>query len=149
MVNDRKFQEWFGDSKITDKNGEPMVVYHGTDADFESFDDSKLQQNFGSKVGRGIFFTESLKYAEGYGKNIIRAYLKVENPYIFDSYHKLYHYTENPGNKITSRLQSYEYFTKDMSEKLKYLGHDGTVYEFQDIMAEISVFSSEQIWIIR
>jgi hypothetical protein len=108
-----------------------------------------MQQNFGTSVGRGIFFTESLKYAEGYGKNIIRAYLKVENPYIFDSYQKLNQYIENSGNKITSRVQSYEYFTKDKSEKLKYLGHDGTVYEFQDIMAEISVFSSDQIWIIR
>jgi len=31
------FKKWFGDSKVVDENGEPLVVYHGTDKDFEEF----------------------------------------------------------------------------------------------------------------
>lgn len=31
------FREWFGDSKVVDENGDPLVVYHGTTADFSSF----------------------------------------------------------------------------------------------------------------
>lgn len=33
------FRRWFGDSKVVDENGEPLVVYHGTDkGGFYSFD---------------------------------------------------------------------------------------------------------------
>ena len=32
-----EFRAWFGDSKVVDENGEPLVVYHSTDADFEAF----------------------------------------------------------------------------------------------------------------
>lgn len=149
MMDDKKFREWFGDSKIT-KNGEPMIVYHGTDADFKEFDRTRMQQNFGTKVGKGIFFSESLKYAQGYGKNIVRAYLKIENPYVFDNYQTLYHYIENSGNKIASRILSYRYFCMDYADRLKYLGHDGTVYRWRDDeMIEISVFDPGQIWIIH
>lgn len=28
------FQRWFGDSKVVDADGKPLVVYHGTNADF-------------------------------------------------------------------------------------------------------------------
>ena len=32
------FDKWFGDSEVVDDNGEPLVVYHGTDAeDFSAF----------------------------------------------------------------------------------------------------------------
>lgn len=35
-----EFLAWFGDSKVVDKGGRPMVVYHGTDAstDFDAFE---------------------------------------------------------------------------------------------------------------
>ena len=32
------FRRWFGDSKVVDERGEPLVVYHGTAADFDTFD---------------------------------------------------------------------------------------------------------------
>ena len=38
----RQFQRWFGDSKVVDKDGEPLVVYHATDAEFTVFDRDKL-----------------------------------------------------------------------------------------------------------
>lgn len=37
------FRKWFGDSKVVDANGKPLVVYHATDADsIVSFDRTKL-----------------------------------------------------------------------------------------------------------
>lgn len=47
LVRTPEFKAWFGDwendpdsaSKIVDKNGEPLVVYHGTMYDFNSFND--------------------------------------------------------------------------------------------------------------
>jgi len=32
------FKRWFGDSKVVDENGKPLVVYHGTNRDFDAFD---------------------------------------------------------------------------------------------------------------
>ena len=32
------FKAWFGDSKVVDADGNPLVVYHGTMGDFEAFD---------------------------------------------------------------------------------------------------------------
>ena len=31
----QSFKKWFGNSKVVDENGEPKVMYHGTDAIFE------------------------------------------------------------------------------------------------------------------
>lgn len=50
QVRTKAFKEWFGDwennpedaSKVIDENGEPRVVYHGTYADFNAFDESHL-----------------------------------------------------------------------------------------------------------
>lgn len=37
-----EFQTWFGDSKVVDENGDPLVVYHATDEVFDAFDFSRL-----------------------------------------------------------------------------------------------------------
>ena len=58
LVRTPEFKAWFGDwekdpesaSKIVDENGEPMVVYHGTNASFNKF----KKQN--------TYFTNSKKY---------------------------------------------------------------------------------------
>ena len=54
QVRTPSFKKWFGDwerlaevnpasvSKVVDENGEPLVVYHSTDADFTQFDRAKL-----------------------------------------------------------------------------------------------------------
>ena len=40
----RAFYEWFGDSLVVDENGHPLEVYHGTDAEFDTFDKSKSKK---------------------------------------------------------------------------------------------------------
>ena len=32
-INSEAFKSWFGDSKVVDDDGKPLVVYHGTDQD--------------------------------------------------------------------------------------------------------------------
>jgi hypothetical protein len=77
-----EFKRWFGDSKVVDENGEPMVVYHGTDAEFSVFDYSKIGTN-GRLEGAGFYFTNNKSVAQGYG-NPIEAYLKIEKPMDYD-----------------------------------------------------------------
>lgn len=49
------FRNWFKGSKVVDAEGKPLVVYHGTTADFSVFDRAK--GNVESDVGRGFYFT--------------------------------------------------------------------------------------------
>jgi hypothetical protein len=53
-----EFKKWFGDSKITDDNGEPLVVYHGTKRDFSAFR-SKYPDAL-------LFFTTNPKFASNW-----------------------------------------------------------------------------------
>ena len=71
----RAFYEWFGDSKAVDENGRPLVVYHGTNADFDVF------------KGKYHFFSDSENVAGGYGsQKPMPVYLSMKNPLIVDAY---------------------------------------------------------------
>lgn len=37
-TDSKYFKKWFGDSKVVDESGEPLVVYHGSRSDFEVFE---------------------------------------------------------------------------------------------------------------
>lgn len=67
------FWKWFGDSKVVDKNGAPLVVYHGT------------ASNVGSFRGDRAYFTPSREYANDYadnpeGGNVLPVFLSIQNP---------------------------------------------------------------------
>jgi hypothetical protein len=70
------FWRWFGESKVVDENGKPLVVYHGTNADFEAFD-SSFQSQY-NQYGNGFFFTENKEIADNYGDITLPVYLKAE-----------------------------------------------------------------------
>ena len=70
-----EFKKWFGDSKVVDADGKPLVVYHGTDAEFESFIPSS-----NGVYGPGAYFTKYNGDAATYGKNVIPVYLSIQNP---------------------------------------------------------------------
>ena len=84
-----EFREWFGDSKVTDAEGRPLVVYHGTASDFSDFKGSR-----GGYYGPGIYFTHDPKVANHYagfaagepdtlnGQNVMPVYLSLKNPFI-------------------------------------------------------------------
>jgi hypothetical protein len=90
-----QFKRWFGDSKVVGSDGAPLVVYHGTNADFEAFDPKKVGSTFNDDK-KGFFFTNSTgeDMASGYatmegardGGNIIAAYVALQNPYTTRDY---------------------------------------------------------------
>ena len=48
----RNFWAWFGDSKVVDDEGRPLVVYHGTAADFTEFSpDRAANADWTAKIG--------------------------------------------------------------------------------------------------
>lgn len=56
-INSPEFKKWFGNSKVVDGNGKPLVVYHGSTREFEVFDISKA--NVESDLGKGFYFTNN------------------------------------------------------------------------------------------
>ena len=67
------FWKWFNGSKVVDKDGKPLVVYHGTNAD--EFNEFKLERE-----NDGFYFTADKEYAKSEGKNVIEVYLNIKNP---------------------------------------------------------------------
>jgi hypothetical protein len=85
LTESSPFKKWFGDSKVVDENGKPLVVYHGTGKNFTEFDKNKLQ----------FFFTDDPEIASLYSKsvgspNIMPVYLKIKRPFVKD-YDKEYY----------------------------------------------------------
>lgn len=75
------FWNWFGNSKIKDEKGNPIIVYHSSNCDFNMF---KRNPNDEDRIGGqvGYFFTNSLDAAEHWGDcgMIYDCFLKIENP---------------------------------------------------------------------
>ena len=72
-VNSEAFKRWFGDSKVVDESGRPLVVYHGTNADFDIFSKEKI------KRGTGFWFSSNKEMSKEYG-DVKEFYLSVKNP---------------------------------------------------------------------
>lgn len=86
------FKKWFGNSKVVDENGNPLVVYHGTTSDFTMFDVSKLGANADHPSATlGFFFAKDPELANDFagqertGGKVIPVYLKMENPYYMEA----------------------------------------------------------------
>jgi hypothetical protein len=74
ITNTPEFKRWFGDSKVVNASGEPLVVYHGTR--------SKKGIN---KFIVPAYFTEDTDFASGFGQNATYpVYLSIQNPYMID-----------------------------------------------------------------
>ena len=86
-------QEYFKNSKVRDKNGNLLTVYHGSHSEFTIFDAKKSgQASKESKVG--FWFTTTKEGAENfanslwYGDNEARSYetyLNIRNPKVYDT----------------------------------------------------------------
>jgi len=77
------FWKWFGDSKVVTPGGNPLVVYHGSPHAFQIFDKARIgTQTDSGDVGAGFYFTQNPAEAKSYGKNVLAAYLRIEQPLI-------------------------------------------------------------------
>ena len=83
-------QELFKDSKVRDKDGRLLVMYHGTEANvgipkdswFSVFDLDKAGSH-GNMLGDGFYFTADRSHAEQYAHmkgSIYETYLNIKNP---------------------------------------------------------------------
>ena len=81
------FKQWFGDSKVVDKNGNPLVVYHGTKA-FDDYGESEGEA-ISQFAGIPNWFAEEPYTASGYAGaegTMYPVYLSIKNPLIITTF---------------------------------------------------------------
>lgn len=106
-------------SKVVDENGEPLVVYHGTGADFNVFDKRKQGDNYAQGEG-AFFFTDKYSTAKNYGilgamargnnaedGKVMAAFLNIQNPVIREVseeyYNSIEHFDNDSANLLNYR----------------------------------------------
>ena len=86
-----EFKAWFGDSKVVDESGAPLVVTHGAGKAFEVFSPAKMGSQSGLREAReGFWFTGNTLvsdwYAEGQkNPQTYPVFLRMENPLIVNN----------------------------------------------------------------
>lgn len=115
-LNDN-FWKWFGNSK-TIENNTPIICYHGTDTEFNSFSKNKIGsvhwQSKTNAYGGGFFFVDKERYAHNRGV-LKTVYLKIENPLI------------RTAGDIYYAQDMYDNNTNYFMQKAKEDGNDGII----------------------
>ncbi len=144
----RNFWNWFGDSKVVDENGRPLVVYHGSAYKFDEFDNV-----FGR---RGIYFSSDKELSKTYtlrstSDSIYNVYLKIEKPLVLDYKGKDYtSEVEANGKKYTE----FDDIVSDVKEQdydgviarnILDLGYSATQEDINKIADDYVAFEPNQI----
>ncbi len=145
-----EFKAWFGDSKVVDADGKPLVVYHGTGADFEAFDNRRTGTNDRGLWGRGHYLSTSSETAsmyamrEGDGARVIAAYASIKNPLIVTTGKDLI--TRLPDGRNTRDLTGPNLDGAKIKDIALAAGNDGVIQIKPDgTIGDIVAFSPEQI----
>jgi hypothetical protein len=120
------FKRWFGNSKVVDDNGDPLVVYHGTLNDFSVFELGPKSNRVGNPDG--YYFSPSARDASEYtekrtfnnatknidveqklGGRVMPVFLSIQNPFV-------------EGSKVNSAM--YAQFEKELRADNENLGED-------------------------
>ena len=134
------FKEWFGDwendpanaSKVIDENGEPLVVYHGSDANFDVFDRTKGRENMDIQ---GMFFSPWELDSKGYGKNVRAFFLNIRKPAV-----------NGKAYEAFRRYEGQNYAGIKAREDLESSGYDGAINgDMEDEDLEFVAFEPNQI----
>lgn len=128
-----EFKSWFGNSKVIDKHGKPLQMFHGTGNKFSEFNKSRN------------WFTSDPSVAEEYANDaanhryvtkgnasIIPVYISIKNPVVFHPH---------------SDLQWHEAmseWTRSSDHEYAKLGHDGVIFHYKNSTVAYP-FDSNQI----
>ena len=125
------FAAWFKNSKVVDKNGKPLIVYHGS-PDLTEFKETYIfKRKFNE--GQEFFFTDNYSMAKSYAdpkrafdyqnaeEGIIPAYLSLQNPLIVDAENQIWRRfeVEISGEKL--------FGTRSVMKYARNNGYDGVI----------------------
>lgn len=153
-----EFKRWFGDSKVVDASGEPLVVYHATPEDFAAFTpggrNPKLsgaaiwvapnayEQNAAHNTRaipgqpNRVYSTSSNKFTPG--TRVMPLYASLKNPLVSDDSNWRAVYRETDGGSPWTLYP-------ESVAKIKALGFDGVMHYRGEVLEEAAAFDPEQI----
>jgi hypothetical protein len=158
-TNTPQFRKWFGKSKITNEDGSPKVMYHGTQADITEFKGKLLfvspNQNVANKFAADdmLYGPESTLLTPG--ANVLPVYVKSNNPFDYKNqkqvdelFEKIKSIFAKESREDAKRLLSEGNFklTEDsrVIDAIKSLGYDG-LYVEEFGAKNLAVFEPTQI----
>ncbi|MBP6616365.1 MAG: hypothetical protein KA195_00180, partial [Burkholderiaceae bacterium] len=113
-----EFKRWFGDSKVVDAEGKPLVVYHGSTSG--GISNATVQNTFftpNRDVASGYALDESASRSEG--QLVVNpVYIRIENPLVVDAYGAPWMAIPFEGGRMT---------TDGIAAIAKQRGHDGVL----------------------
>lgn len=148
-----KFKRWFGSSAIVDKNGDPLVMYHGTKEDIDTFKPNSKGLIFVTDNPETAYFFSSTKEKVG-GQNILPVYVRAVNPFDYENEAHVADLVKNmPTGEWGQPLLKSAYIKRGSWEDLelpsviktiKDIGYDG-MYVKEGKDKNLAVFSPNQI----
>lgn len=180
LVRTPAFKEWFGDwefnpseaSKVVDENGEPLVVYHGTNAEFNVFKPTEYKRNFVTIKSNAFFFAKDkivaeyiseLKSDKHLEQITLGVFLNIRNLLDFTNVDIVENVLPNiigglPDDDISENMGYLFYLIEDKenADKIKEMNYDGVkliegylMEQMEDLQEEIiesyAVFQPNQI----
>ena len=154
-VRTTNFKNWFGDwendpenaSKVVDENGEPMVVWHGRSAEFNTFDKKegvRFVMGLEDKVkAEGFFFSPDKGLAEEFASNsyrqrggmanVVPCFLNIRRPMDLtgEGYDRIYEDVTGWEYMVGMDTQDNLWGIMDedgMADKIKEKGYDGAIF---------------------
>lgn len=154
-VRTTNFKNWFGDwendpenaSKVVDENGEPMVVWHGRSAEFNTFEKKegvRFIMGLEDKVkAEGFFFSPDKGLAEEFASNssrhrggkanVVPCFLNIRRPMDLtgEDYDRIYEDVTGWEYMVGMDTQDNLWGIMDeegMADKIKEKGYDGAIF---------------------
>lgn len=154
-VRTANFKNWFGDwendpenaSKVVDENGEPMVVWHGRSAEFNTFEKKegvRFIMGLEDKVkSEGFFFSPDKGLAEEFASNssrhrggkanVVPCFLNIRKPMDLtgEDYDRIYEDVTGWEYMVGMDTQDNLWGIMDeegMADKIKEKGYDGAIF---------------------
>jgi hypothetical protein len=111
------FKKAFGNSKLVNKDGSPIVQYHGSAKKFDTFDESKFQLGDSGYSGRGIYTTPSKNKASSYALSSKSIHNGDYTPTVYE----LYGQGNNPisAEDLIKQNKDYDLFNFHRSKNFK------------------------------
>lgn len=119
------FWRWFGDSKVVDEQGRPLVVYHQTSETFNTFERGRDKAGKYDYETPGGFFFKSSDRNIGIAGNIqMPVYLKAEKTITFDNRQQLQKYWSENIDGYADLLKQYQNVDKDYNARVDNIESD-------------------------
>lgn len=140
LVRTTSFKKWFGDwekspktaSKVVDENGEPLVLFHGTDVNFNVYDLNKIGEG-SDLLGKGIYLTENKEIANFYANLVAKKrYIKGYEQGIFGTETPLYE--KDADIKAEKHKVIYDFFVN--AKNIVYLNEININNDIKEILIE-------------